>query len=204
MGKNYNPNWEQLTKLHTNGVLMYIENLKLLRKELGLSVAKFSDKLGMSASTLTGYERGERTPSVNLFTQLYLKLAVNLNWFVSGKGAMFEEICENSHILVQNEMPEINYKNWGKRLGQILSENKETPYSFSKRTGIKESRIENFILDSHEPRVSELNAIKSNVDISIDWLLYGENVNKVSAQTDNISLSTEEILKLKQLLKSDS
>lgn len=43
----------------------------------------------MSASTLTAYERNERTPSWQLFTQLYKNLNVNLNWFVSGEGEMF-------------------------------------------------------------------------------------------------------------------
>lgn len=68
---------------------MLAENLKKVRQELGLSVAKFADKLEMSASTLTGYERSERTPSLQLFTQLYKKLNVNLNWLVSGEGEMF-------------------------------------------------------------------------------------------------------------------
>ena len=68
---------------------MFGENLKKVRQELGLSVAKFAEKLEMSPSTLTGYEREERTPSWLLFTQLYKNADVNLNWFVSGKGEMF-------------------------------------------------------------------------------------------------------------------
>ena len=68
---------------------MYAENLKKIRKKLQLSIAKFAEKLEMSASTLTAYERNERTPSWQLFTQLYKKLNVNLNWFVSGEGEMF-------------------------------------------------------------------------------------------------------------------
>lgn len=70
---------------------MFAENLKKIRQELGLSVAKFADKLEMSASTLTGYERGERTPSWTLFTQLYIKANVNMNWFVSGEGEIFNQ-----------------------------------------------------------------------------------------------------------------
>lgn len=178
---------------------MYTENLKSIRKELDLSVAKFADKLEMSASTLTGYERGERTPSIKLFTQLSIKLGVNLNWFVSGKGPMFINQCENTHVLLQNNLPKINYKNWGKRLGQILAENKETPYAFSKRTGISENRIEKFILDSVDPTMEEINAIKSNVDVSIDELFYGQTVEK-STQADTIALSAEEIIKLKKLI----
>ena len=68
---------------------MYAENLKKLRRKMGFSVAKMADKLAMSASTLTAYERKERTPSWQLFIQLYLNANVNLNWFVSGEGQMF-------------------------------------------------------------------------------------------------------------------
>ena len=177
--------------------------LKKIRQELGLSVAKFADKLNMSASTLTGYERGERTPSWTLFTQLYKNVNTNINWFVSGEGLMFRNECENTHILVKNEKPVENFKSWGKRLSKILAKNEETPYNFAKRTGIKESRIESFILDSVEPTISEINAIKSNVDISIDELLYGESVQK-NTQTDNIRLSADEILKIKKLLNQSN
>jgi transcriptional regulator with XRE-family HTH domain len=68
---------------------MLAENLKKVRIELGLSVAKFADKLEMSANTLTNYEQNRREPSLNLFVQLNKKLNVNLNWLVSGKGEMF-------------------------------------------------------------------------------------------------------------------
>ncbi len=68
---------------------MYLQNLKKIRQKLGLSMAKFAQKLEIPAPTLTCYERGERTPSANLFLQLHDKINVNLNWFISGKGDMF-------------------------------------------------------------------------------------------------------------------
>lgn len=68
---------------------MLKENLKKIRKKLGLSVAKLSDRIEIPAMTLTNYERGERTPSAQLFIQLNKKLNINLNWFVSGEGEMF-------------------------------------------------------------------------------------------------------------------
>lgn len=68
---------------------MLAQNLKKIRKELGLSMAKFSEKLEIPAMTLTHYERGERTPSAQLFIQLDKKLDINLNWLVSGRGSMF-------------------------------------------------------------------------------------------------------------------
>lgn len=68
---------------------MYSKNLKELRKKLDLSLAKLAKQLEMSASTLTSYERGERTPSVEFLTRLYKVLNVNTNWFISGEGNMF-------------------------------------------------------------------------------------------------------------------
>ena len=70
---------------------MYAENLKKIRQALGLSVAKFADKLEMSANTLTNYEQSRREPSYNLFVQLDKKLNINLNWFVTGTGEMFNK-----------------------------------------------------------------------------------------------------------------
>ncbi len=68
---------------------MYADNLKKVRNKMGLSVAKFADLLEIPARTITGYERRERTPSFQLFAQLNIKANVNLNWFVTGKGEMF-------------------------------------------------------------------------------------------------------------------
>ncbi len=68
---------------------MYSENLKKLRKELGLSVEKLSDKLGIPASTIWGYEGNKRTPSIEFPIQLYRVLNVNINWFLTGEGEMF-------------------------------------------------------------------------------------------------------------------
>ncbi len=87
---------------------MFAENLKKIRNELGLSVAKFAEKLEMSANTLTNYEQNRRAPSLNLFVQLDKKVDVNLNWLVSGKGNMFnqssketERTCELEDKIVE-------------------------------------------------------------------------------------------------------
>ena len=83
---------------------MLKENLKKIRQELGLSVAKFSERLEIPAPTITCYERGERTPSAQLFIQLHLKLNVNLNWFVTGNGEMFNKINSSEFQTMKNEL----------------------------------------------------------------------------------------------------
>ena len=68
---------------------MYAENLKKIRKELGLTVAELGAKIGISPNNISSYERNLRCPSMDFGVQLYEKLNINLNWFVSGEGEMF-------------------------------------------------------------------------------------------------------------------
>ncbi len=67
------------------------KNLRKIREELNLSVAGLAERLDMSPNTLSAYERNLRMPSMELAIQLYAKLNVNTNWFVSGKGKMFND-----------------------------------------------------------------------------------------------------------------
>lgn len=171
---------------------------KKIRQALGLSQEGFGDKIGLSRAGIAAVEGDKNKFSQDTLYNLAVLLNVNLNFLVSGKGTMFIESCENTHSFIKNETPVQNLSQWGERLSQLLADNKETPYAFSKRTGISERRIEKFILDSAEPTLQELTAIKCNVDICTDELLYGQTVEKNT--TADVSLSRDEILKLKKLL----
>lgn len=181
------------------GVDMYGLKIKKIRSELELSVAKLADKIDMPARTITSYERDERTPSLEFLTKMCLNFDLNPLFFLFDKGQMFLNDCENTHAFTKNDKPAKNIKNWGKRLAKLLADENETPYAFSKRTGIRESRIEDFILNSDEPTLNEITQIKCNVDICIDELLYGETVENKTQADNNISLSPDEILLLKKI-----
>ncbi len=77
---------------------MYAQNLRAVRKALKYSVKEMAEILEIPARTLGGYERNERTAAIELVTQLCNKLNVNANWFVTGKGVMF-----NSQTEIQND-----------------------------------------------------------------------------------------------------
>lgn len=177
---------------------MYAKKIKQIRSALNLSVSKLSEKLNIPARTITSYERGERTPSLEFLTQMCTNLNLNPTFFLLDRGPIFNEYCEDTHVFIKSETPALNLSQWGKRLAQLLADNKETPFAFSKRTGIKEERIEKFIINSTEPTLQELTAIKCNIDISVDELLYGQTVEQNT--TTNLTLSNQEILKLKKLL----
>ncbi len=181
---------------------MYEERIKEIRQKTNLSVAKMAYQIGIPARTITGYERGERTPSIEFLTQLSTILNVNPQWFLFGIGEIFINNCENTHAVIKNNNPILNFQDWGNRLNKILAENELTLREFSKKTGIKEHRLEDFVLNSAEPTMSEINLIKSNIDISIDELFYGETVeNKQAKKSTPIELSADEIIKIKKLLE---
>lgn len=175
--------------------------IKTIRTALGLSQEELANFLGATRSYISLIEKDKSKLSVENLVKLLLNKNVNLNFLLCGMGEPFINKCENTHVFIKNEKPLYNFKHWGKRLCNILSENEVTPYEFSKMTGISEARIEKFILDSIEPTISEINAIKSNVDVCIDELLYGETIEKENTQPENIGLSPSEIMQLKQLLK---
>lgn len=179
------------------------QRTKAIRQALQLSQEQLGQLCDSGRAYISLVENDKSKLSLENIVKLSLTYNINLNYWLNGFGEMFINNCENSHIFLKQDFPIKNFKYWGKRLGYLLSEKEETPNAFSKRTGIKETRIEKFLLDSVEPTISELNAIKYNVDVSIDWLLYGENVEK-STQTDSICLSTDEILKLKQILNNSN
>lgn len=77
---------------------MYRENLKKLRFELKLSAQKLADDLGIHKMTISNYENGKREPTYEVLEKLHNLYNVNLNWFVSGQGEMFNA--------AQNELPE--------------------------------------------------------------------------------------------------
>ncbi len=64
---------------------------------------------------------------------------------------------------------------WGVRLDLIAKYNGLSDSEMAKILNIKESRYNSIVLKGLEPKISELNAIKSNFNINIDYLLYDEN-----------------------------
>ena len=68
---------------------MYKDRIKQIRTKLNLSVAKMAEKILIPARTITGYERGERMPSIEFLANLSTIFNINANWFVSGEGEMF-------------------------------------------------------------------------------------------------------------------
>lgn len=181
---------------------MLSENIRKLRKYLNLTVEEFAQKLDIPPRTLGGYERRERTPSIELAVLLNEKFNVNINWLISSKGDMF--IKTNTLHLLESEDKIKALKNWGRRLQKIQTVNKMTDEEFSKLLDISQSRLCDLCLHSKPPRYEELCKIKEHFDISVDWLLFDEGeINKTDIHKNtlySLGLNPKQISKLKELL----
>lgn len=56
------------------------QRLKQLRNELGLSQREFAEKIGVTASALSAYEKGQKNPSVNVAINVALEFKVSMDW----------------------------------------------------------------------------------------------------------------------------
>lgn len=77
------------TKIHINGVFMYGEKLKQIRKALNVTQDKMAELLNISARTYSAYERNENKPSYIMLVDLCQNKNINLNWFIADVGEMF-------------------------------------------------------------------------------------------------------------------
>ena len=56
------------------------ERLKQLRTKLKLSQRDFAEKVGVTASALSSYEKGQKNPSVSVVTNIAAQFHVSLDW----------------------------------------------------------------------------------------------------------------------------
>lgn len=61
-------------------LLVFGQRIKQLRKELGLSQRDFAEKIGVTASALSAYEKGLKNPSVNVAMTMANQFDISLDW----------------------------------------------------------------------------------------------------------------------------
>lgn len=112
------------------------ERIKKLRKDAGLSQAKFSTTLGLTQSFLSGLEKGRYQPTVTLLIRVANIYKPDALWLLTGEsstseavdvegGPIFDKISE-SILLVLRQMPEekklkvLEYAEEQKLLSELL------------------------------------------------------------------------------------
>ena len=138
---------------------MYSENLKKIRKVLGLSVGELAEIVDIPARTIGSYERNERKMSLELVTQLCKKLNVNANWFFTGEGDMFNNVIVSTT---------------GKRIAKVMKENSISLDKMASLLSVSEKEVSDLINDITPPDLIILNTLRKNFNVSVDWILFGE------------------------------
>lgn len=138
---------------------IYRKNLKHLKEVLNKSVSEMAKDTGISASTLNSYFNGERTASLDAAAKLYLAYNINLAWFCTGIGSMF--LSNPSETA-------------GARLALILKKHSLTIDMASNLLNIPKNNLNAVVNNQQQFDINLLTALKQKLNVSSDYLLYGE------------------------------
>lgn len=67
------------------------ERIKDVRNSLGLTLEKFGEKLGVTKTTISRLEKGERSLTEQMTKSICREFSVDYMWLTTGEGEMFVE-----------------------------------------------------------------------------------------------------------------
>ena len=86
------------------------ERIKLLRKSLGMTLEKFGERLGVSRSTMSNIENGERNVTQQMFKSICREFGANEVWLRTGTGEMFVIPKDETAAIVSELLESTNNK----------------------------------------------------------------------------------------------
>ncbi|MCI5823819.1 MAG: helix-turn-helix domain-containing protein [Candidatus Gastranaerophilales bacterium] len=181
----------------------FVNRLISIRKAYGKSGYAFSRMLNIPQPSYLRYETGEQKPSAKLLIGLNKFCNVNINWLLTGQGEQFLPNNSLRHeALVQSQTQDLDnsLRNWVSRLNIVLEENNLNYGDFANLIDISHKRLDNLTSKKELPNFEELTKIKSNFNVSLDWLLYGGDFGDVQANNSNSLLTEEEIDAFKNVI----
>lgn len=78
------------------------ERIKMLRKELGLTMEKFGNRLGVKKNSVSQWENGINNITDQMFKAICREFSVSEEWLRSGKGDMFVIPDDEDAVLVSD------------------------------------------------------------------------------------------------------
>lgn len=74
------------------------ERIKQLRKELGLTLDKFGEKIGVGKTAISKIENGDRSVTDQMFKSICREFNVREEWLRNGEGEMFIQMSYDDVI----------------------------------------------------------------------------------------------------------
>ena len=103
--------------------MTYNERVRALRKELGLTLQAFGDRLGVTRATVSRIENGVNNLSDQMVVSICREYGVSEEWLRDGIGEMFVPVTRNEKIarfageLMKDETPDFR-----RQLVEILAD----------------------------------------------------------------------------------
>ncbi|QUH30593.1 helix-turn-helix transcriptional regulator [Vallitalea guaymasensis] len=91
-------------------VFIIRSRIKELRKILGINQDLFANRISMSRSNLANIENGNVSLTDRVKNNIITEFNVNEEWFVTGKGEVFNNITSNliDQLIKENSLDEID------------------------------------------------------------------------------------------------
>lgn len=71
------------------------ERVKELRKDLGITMEKFGERLGVTKTAISRLEKGERSITDQMFKAICREFNVSEDWLRAGEGHMYKTFDED-------------------------------------------------------------------------------------------------------------
>ena len=68
------------------------ERIRLIRKELNLTLEKFGEKLGVGKTAISKLEKGERSLTDQMARSICREYNVSYDYLINGEGEMFDDL----------------------------------------------------------------------------------------------------------------
>lgn len=73
--------------------------IKLLRKHLGLTLEEFGKRLGVTRAAISNIENGNRNVTEQMIVSICREFGVNEDWLRNGDGEMFEQLTDKERLM---------------------------------------------------------------------------------------------------------
>ena len=114
------------------------ERIKQLRKELGLTLEKFGERLGVGKTAISKIERGENGVSEQMLKSICREFNVREEWLRSGNGEMFVQMSRDEEIAsFVNSIQQGCTDSFKKRFIKVLASLDESDWKFIEEKAIE-------------------------------------------------------------------
>lgn len=87
---------------------MINKRVRILRKDLGLTLEKFGERLGVTKVAISNIENGNRNVTEQMIKAICREFSISEDWLRTGDGDMYEPIEDETAVIVSELLEKSN------------------------------------------------------------------------------------------------